>query len=993
MADLPPRTEIRRHSATDPGDCRFARFSCSTGPQRFDSLRSLTRSVMEALLVLVIAHVILTPLILVFVVISQHRRIARLTARLENLQAVEHTATVTAPAAEVAPAAPAPVPQPPPPVPERRVHSRNLSPAPSSPSPSTSPSTSSSLIPFLRRIGLWPGEAAAGMDREALIMQWWLPRIGGMLALLSALFFGVYINQSTSPLFKCIELAGASVAIAGFGRFMERRNRGFGGVLLVTGLIMLYLTSVAAYVLPATRVIENPVVGALVQAAVLVFITVVGFSRRSFAIVALAFGFGFALGVFMAWEGLREGALIAAGLLFVAGATLACMPVFRRITWLIVPGPFVVALAFPLLALLRVVEFPRVVSMHVFLNFVFAGVTALALARLLGNRRSERILVSVGSSLALLSVFLFFRTFAPDALEWAALILGANMLAGALIAWAWRDCGFLAQLLFIKASFLFAVFVILHYAGDLRWMVLALQTAVVACAARRARRVPMELAAWAVAIASAVLHFEAHFQVLRIYGFVWWMMVVYPFVITAALALLPPVFAKSGVGWRDNPRLVFYAAVPVCALITWLHLFDATPQRDFELAVPFLILTYVAAVMVPLALFARWMWILASGLALVTGVLLFADAPFSAAQLGAILLACGVGIWIVVRREHRTAHVAENLFYPLAALPLTLWAMQLLGDWDGRGAVAYAMAAAIVAAGSLPRLRHVGAWAFLPPLILLASEPVSGMGTAWTVLALGCGLVWLAMPLTDARLMHSIGWARNRNLWAITGALLLWWHSVSMDLDGADWMLWQCAIVAIAALFLAGARIWVFPGYWLGTVLFGGTALLRHVDALTRDLLDAWQPWLVETLGSTALLYAIALAWFFVKPLPFQLKGKRALDRYRMAVSMIAALALFGVSVVTFGYEPLGWKSVYTPLLAVTSFAIILLGLFWRDRAFRLVGLLSLIVPLARLFMVDVKDPLHRILAFAAAAVLLTLLGYLYHRLASRLRPRVCEGR
>ena len=110
------------------------------------------------------------------------------------------------------------------------------------------------IIEFLAGIGMWPPPPEENLNRETLLMQWWLPRIGGVLALLSALFFAVYINQNTSPLFKCIELLVTSLAITGAGRFLERRYRRFGGVVLVTGLIMLYLTSVAAYVLPATRV-------------------------------------------------------------------------------------------------------------------------------------------------------------------------------------------------------------------------------------------------------------------------------------------------------------------------------------------------------------------------------------------------------------------------------------------------------------------------------------------------------------------------------------------------------------------------------------------------------------------------------------------------------------------------------------------------------------------------------------------------------------------
>ena len=75
----------------------------------------------------------------------------------------------------------------------------------------------------------------------------------------------------------------------------------------------------------------------------------------------------------------------------------------------------------------------------------------------------------------------------------------------------------------------------------------------------------------------------------------------------------------------------------------------------------------------------------------------------------------------------------------------------------------------------------------------------------------------------------------------------------------------------------------------------------------------------------------------------------------------------------------------YTPILAITAFVMILLGLFLRDSVFRRLGLVALLFPLVRLFLVDVQDVLYRVIAFTAAAILLTLLGYMYHRLSSRL--------
>ncbi|HSH09779.1 MAG TPA: hypothetical protein VK995_05290, partial [Oceanipulchritudo sp.] len=463
---------------------------------------------------LAIAYFLFTPLILIIVSIGHRKRIRQLEAVVDEFSRHPESRVVApAPtmAREVTPGVEAPRPEPPPSKPVR-IEPIPVAPIPARPAAVATPrpevrdavmgpSWGDVVTNFLRGVGMWPPSTGSGQTRETVLMQWWLPRVGGMMALLSALFFGVYINQTTSPLFKCLELVAVSLGIAGLGRFMERKYATFGGVLMVTGLIMLYLTSVAAYVLPATQVIENPLLGAILQALVLAVICVVGLLRRSGGIVLLAFHFGYFMAVFMAWEGLREGALIAGALLFAAGAVMSRIKPFRNLSWVVVPGTFVIALAFPaIMAVWKVIELPANIPVQVYLNLVLAGIVAQYLVGLFANQLRARILLSLGTSLSILAVFCYYRIILPDTLQWAVLALGCTMLALSLVAWVVRGSGYLFQLLFIKATFLIGVWAILHFAGDLRWIVLALQTVVVAVSARRARQPAMELAVWAVAI-------------------------------------------------------------------------------------------------------------------------------------------------------------------------------------------------------------------------------------------------------------------------------------------------------------------------------------------------------------------------------------------------------------------------------------------------------------------------------------------------------------
>ena len=148
----------------------------------------------------------------------------------------------------------------------------------------------------------------------------------------------------------------------------------------------------------------------------------------------------------------------------------------------------------------------------------------------------------------------------------------------------------------------------------------------------------------------------------------------------------------------------------------------------------------------------------------------------------------------------------------------------------------------------------------------------------------------------------------------------------------------------------------------------------------------SYSPWKWEALASALLVYAFALLWFFFNP-PTRIMGLPERINLRKFSSFLIGGLLFACSVITFQYRELNLMDWYTPVLALTAFGMILLGLLWRDSVVRILGIIALLAPLLRLFVVDVQDALHRIIAFAAAAVVLTALGYLYHRLSERLKP------
>ena len=106
----------------------------------------------------------------------------------------------------------------PPPLPPVAAKSQPAVPKKSAPEPK--PAKTFSLSGFLRGIGLWPPEREKG-SAELVLMQWWAPRIAGLLAILALIFFAVYV--ANTPLVKFLEMLAASVGVLGLGLFLTKK--------------------------------------------------------------------------------------------------------------------------------------------------------------------------------------------------------------------------------------------------------------------------------------------------------------------------------------------------------------------------------------------------------------------------------------------------------------------------------------------------------------------------------------------------------------------------------------------------------------------------------------------------------------------------------------------------------------------------------------------------------------------------------------------------
>lgn len=160
---------------------------------------------------------------------------------------------------------------------------------------------------------------------EAVAAAWWVTRIGMLLGIIAAVFFGVYVSQTTGPWLRLAQLLAVSIGVTWVGLWQERTLARFGQVLTGGGLALLFFTCYGAAALPALRVIDNPALGALVQALSVAGILGFALWRRSEPVGAMAIGFGYVACWFAQAHGLQPWTL---GGLWVLAAT-GCALQFR----------------------------------------------------------------------------------------------------------------------------------------------------------------------------------------------------------------------------------------------------------------------------------------------------------------------------------------------------------------------------------------------------------------------------------------------------------------------------------------------------------------------------------------------------------------------------------------------------------------------------------------------------------------------------------------
>ncbi len=163
--------------------------------------------------------------------------------------------------------------------------------------------------------------AADDESTELSLGKNWFVRIGVVVLITGLVFLGNYAYQNwireTSNGVRLAALVACALALAETGRRIAARPamRNFGDVLLAGGMAFLYYCTYAANHVPRLKVIENPVLAALLLLAAATGIAFVAWRRDSKAIATL----GFVLATYatmlqpLGWLSCVSNVLIAAG--------------------------------------------------------------------------------------------------------------------------------------------------------------------------------------------------------------------------------------------------------------------------------------------------------------------------------------------------------------------------------------------------------------------------------------------------------------------------------------------------------------------------------------------------------------------------------------------------------------------------------------------------------------------------------------------------------
>jgi hypothetical protein len=350
-----------------------------------------------------------------------------------------------------------------------------------------------SRIPWreiLKRMHLLPpSKSGADGTAESQLAAWWVIRIGLVLLIIAAVFFGIHVSQHTPPWLRVGTLVLVSLGTIGLGARMRDRLEGFGRAIIGGGFALLYFTAFAAFALPATKIITAPAAGVLAQLAALVAAIGWAMWRRDQTVATLTVFLGLVSCGFSHSHDLDRFASVGLVLLAATGSFL-----FASRGWL---TPFITALVgtwagfggFAVLDCLRgdAPPFFHLMAALVVLAMVFetGGLACVVRGSHVPGDALRRWLILGNTAAAAVIGYPVVRLAHPDQLPEFYFISAALFFVFTVIRHLRTNDRAVTESLFLKSSAMLCLGFAAAFSGPVRWLAIAFQAFALLWTSRR----------------------------------------------------------------------------------------------------------------------------------------------------------------------------------------------------------------------------------------------------------------------------------------------------------------------------------------------------------------------------------------------------------------------------------------------------------------------------------------------------------------------------
>lgn len=882
---------------------------------------------------------------------------------------------------------------------------------------------------LLKKLNLLPPTGET--DLEIHVGTWWATRVGVLLAVLSVVFFGIWVSQWTTPLMKFLELLAASFGVCLVGLWFERKFEQFGRVIFAGGLALLFFTMFAGYGIPNVKVIHDATFATTLQFGAVILMVVAALWKESRLIATMAVFLGYVTCLFSFWVGMTDAPLVAALVLGIGASFFYLVKRWPQPIQASVPLTYLLYAFFSVFFWMqegKAPGFARTLGYLLAYLVLFWGADYVALLRnTLMGERERRLVQLCNTTGALLLGYLVTSRLYPDRLSTFYFVFGVFMLAGSVMYYLARRSDLVTQTYFVKGATLFTLGVMTEFGARTRWVTLAIQSFLLLLSARRTRLKVVEIAMALVWVASFAffVHFNSQLaEPQRLWSGNGITSLLYLLFSTCLFSLqakwlsvqragMAPIEQQverlpGTISGRDSLGIIYAVLLSFVGFVVARKYFSVAFAPTTGVA--------VAALIGSVALAGRhWIPCIPAGvLLLLSHVNLWRLRVGEEISLGHVWLNAAIVVpatiavvALLYQQSKRSTKPVQKGSEIAEAVLHGLWMASLVAVYHKTFGVEnyflMAVVTSIVVAAASERYRfHVlREFAVLPMILsafgyiaiffgLISVMKESGDDLSlWigTFAALGLACRYASFDELEEG-FRIVRW-RTSYQWITTGlATLLGWLTLDEAFNNEGFML----AVGIGAVVVACLSRW--PG--LRPALFCGIfyLLIAHLrfyslivtssaqgSAVTAPSSDLFT-WSAERTTDLVFLWASiavgALTVVYAAACP-RLREDLS-TRLRVALQAVPSGAALLLLFVLFLSRADALANYVTALWGISSIVVFLAGLAFRSKPLRIVSLLGLAVCIPRVFVVDIHSMLYRIFACGVLAGVILAISLLYYK-------------